>query len=159
MHSCCSALFYCLLFNLNLNSFEFEFKLNMFESFQKCKAISFPLLVFSPAGRSLSPFLPLPFFLFLPAAQNLAAAQSRPARPSPPTPSPFLPLSLTRETRPLGPSPSSCRAGTPSSPGAARVGAAFLARTPRAPGRPLFKAPHPLNLIKSSRRLLVLAQP
>ena len=47
------ALFYCLLFNLNLNSYEFEFKLNVFESFQKWKSLPFSPLVFSPVGPSL----------------------------------------------------------------------------------------------------------
>ena len=61
------ALFYCLLFNLNLNSYEFEFKLNVFESFQKWKSLPFSPLLFSPAGPSL---LFLFSFLFFPAAQK-----------------------------------------------------------------------------------------
>jgi len=65
------ALFYCLLFNLNLNSYEFEFKLNVFEFFQKWKSLPFSPLLFSPAGPSLlflfSLFLPRPKLLVGPA--------------------------------------------------------------------------------------------
>ena len=65
------ALFYCLLFNLNLNSYEFEFKLNVFESFQKWKSLPFSPLLFSPVGPSLlflfSLFLSRPKLLVGPA--------------------------------------------------------------------------------------------
>ena len=55
MHSCLICIVYCLLFNLSLNSYEFEFKLNVFESFQKKKWKSLPSspLFFSLAGPSL----------------------------------------------------------------------------------------------------------
>ena len=101
------ALFYCLLFNLKLNSYEFEFKLNVFESFQKWKSLPFSPLLFSP--------LPLParFLFFFPRGPTagLASLYRGPflflpahlrARPAPSLPS----LAATdRRAPPIGVTP------------------------------------------------------
>ena len=62
LHSCRNALFHCLLFNSSLNSPEFKFELNMFESISKENAKLFSLSpsLFSPPGP-----IPLLSFIFL----------------------------------------------------------------------------------------------
>ena len=102
-------LFYCLLFNLNLNLYEFEFKLNMFESFQKWKCLPFSPLIFSPAGPSLRFLFS---FLFFPAAQKTIPRRPK-TFPSPAQLAPPLPHRQTGGPRPSGPSPSSGSSGTP----------------------------------------------
>ena len=85
------ALFYCLLFNLNLNSYEFEFKLNVFESFQKWKNLPFPLS-FSAQPDHL-------FFFFSPFSSF--PRPRKPSRRPVPFPSPFC--SLRPKTTPRRP--------------------------------------------------------
>ena len=102
-------LFYCLLFNLNLNSYELEFKLNVFEPFQKWKSLLFPLS-FSAQPAHLFFFFSL--FLFIPAAQKTIPRRPK-TFPSPAQLAPPLPHRQTGGPRPSGPSPSSGSSGTP----------------------------------------------
>ena len=80
LHSCRTALFHCLLFNSSLNSPEFKFELNRFESISKENAKHFSLSpsLFSPAG----PIPLLSFFHSFPCSPNrspfLVPAKTRP---------------------------------------------------------------------------------
>ena len=92
LHSCHLCIVYCLLFNLSLNSYEFEFKLNVFESFQKNgKAFLFPLS-FSAQPAHL-------FFFFSPFSSF--PRPRKPSRRPIPFPPPFS--SLRPKTTPRRP--------------------------------------------------------
>ena len=123
------ALFYCLLFNLNLNSYEFEFKLNVFESFQKWKSLPFSPSPFQPnrpiSSFSFSLFLPRPKLLVGPAFFPSPAHLRAPARSA----SPFSPLSL-----PTGPT---CRVFLP--PHARLHRCRWVSPAPLSAGGPPFK--------------------
>ena len=113
LHACRNTLFHCLLFNSSLNSPEFKFELNMFESISKENAKPFSLSpsLFSPAGPiplSLFPSLSH-FFPFFPAAQNTSTRRPTPfPRPNPAS-HPFLSsLPPTGGAHLSGPAPSSC---------------------------------------------------
>ena len=134
MHSCRNALFYFLLFNSSLNSLEFKFELNLFESISKNAKTHpfFPFLLAQP--KSLSFFFPAS-----PAqsAQSPYSAQS--ANPL------SLPPSVAEARDPpvravpfLVPSWDS-----PPSSGAAGAGAAFLACTPRPLAAPYLRCRGP----------------
>ena len=135
VHPCCLALFkmFVVLFEFKFLEFDFKFEF-VWVSLEKKN-----LLSAQSSNPARFPFL----FPSSPVAQTLAHSSSL-SRPVHAPAQPAAPRSLcspTHGARVSSPSPSSCRAGTPLSPGAARAGAAFLARTPRAPGRPLFKVP------------------
>ena len=131
------ALFYCLLFNLNLNSYELEFKLNVFEPFQKWKSLLFFPSPFQPS-RPISSFSFLFFSSFpRPRKPSRAGPKLSPARPS------WHPLSRTG--RQAGPAhqarpPSSGSSGTPAQgvPAAHAPPLLAVTRTPRCRGpRPI----------------------
>ena len=119
LHSCRTALFYCLLFNSSLSSLEFKFELNLFGSFTKenAKPISFSPFSFGPAQVSFS------FPLFFPAAQTgpnflsrrpIYLSRPRSAPPSlPPTGGPHL---LGSSSFPVGDTDSRSPAATRPAP-------------------------------------------
>ena len=155
MHSCCP--FIVLLFVVQ---FEFEFELNVFESFQKWKSL-YPFL-FSAQSAHLS-FLPLPFsFLF----RGPNSPSRRPTFPLPRSPArcplPFLSLPPTCGPRLSGSSPSRERHGLKESGRRMSRAVRALRSWPARQGallHPYLRCRNPLNPIESSRRLLVLAQP
>ena len=146
------ALFYCLLFNLNLNSYGFEFKFNVFEPFQKWKSLFFP----SPF-QPLRPISSFSFLLFSsfprPRKPSRAGPKLSPARPS------RHPLSRTgrqagpaRRARPLPPAQAGLqlRESRPRTPRRGCLGPHAEASSPpylsaaRPPLNPSSKPPLPL---------------
>ena len=149
LHSCRNALFHCLLFNSSLNSPEFKFELNRFESISKENAKHFSLSpsLFSPAG-------PIPllsfFFPFLspqPKPQPVSCPGQNPAQT--PFSSPVrasLFSAADRWAPPVGAVPD-LEPGSDSS----RVRPAHappappLARTPRLAAAPIYSPHRPLG--------------
>ena len=145
LHACRNAFFHCLLFNSSLNSPEFKFELNMFESISKKMQNLSPSPWFSAQPNQTPSPSPFSFSFSLPSFPPLGPNQPPQLPFSRPSPSP--PPSLTSRWDPPSrlflPRPCasrtllrvrSCHAAPP---------APFPWRARQDSRPPLFKAPAP----------------